>query len=481
MAETGKKTEKKQPNNIIEFPEVWMNQLTITANGIIKNTIPNYVTILQNDKQLKNRLRLNEHSKRVEIRDGEDSHSLSNLDLSKIKNIIEKKYGLYNKEKILDAFEIVASEDSYHPIKEYIESLKWDGINRIDTAFSDYFGAKETPYNAMCMRLILLGAIERIYEPGCKFDPMIILKGAQGLGKSTFFRYICGKDKYFQGNFKDIEKSFDLTSGKWICEMAELSCFKKEQKREEIKAYLTLVSDTHRVPFKQFSEDYPRQFIIVGTTNETIFLNDDTGERRFPIVECSNKKEKFKKSVFDKNAKYEIQQLIAEAYVEYKNGVRLYDIPEEFQEEMEQIQAGYRAENTEKGIVEAYLNKIAENRDKKEVCLLQIWCEAFNHKISDKFLPTDKNRIVKVLNDLPNWVLFDGAKDHRKVFDNIYLGTDYSGNPIYVSYGKQKAWVWKETEEEKKQKLMDADNKNINKILNTENINYFQEKLKEEN
>ena len=316
------KQERKKPSlmgkNVVEFPEVWMNELTLTNQGITKNTIPNFVLILENDKELKGKLRFNEHSSRVEVKDEKGSHNLGNLDMSMIKNIIEKKYGIYSKDKIADALDIVANEDSYHPIKEYIESLKWDGTKRIDTAFSDYFGAEPTAYNAMCMRLILLGAIERVFEPGCKFDPMVIIKGAQGLGKSTFFRYICGKDKYFQGNFKDIDKSFDLTSGKWICEMAELSGLKKPEKREEIKAYLTLVSDTHRVPFKQFSEDYPRQFILVGTTNETVFLNDDTGERRFPIVECSNKKEKFKKSVFDKNGQHEIKQLLAEAYDEYK-------------------------------------------------------------------------------------------------------------------------------------------------------------------
>lgn len=455
--------EAKNTTNIIKLPEVWMNQLNLTNQGTIKNTIPNFVLILKNDEDLKNKFRFNEHSNRIEFKNKNGCHNINNLDMSIIKNTIEKKYGIYSKDKITDALDIVANEDSYHPIKEYLESLKWDGIKRIDTAFSDYFGAKEIPYNSMCMRLILLGAIERVFEPGCKFDPMVIIRGAQGLGKSTFFRYLCGKDKYFQGNFKDIDKSFDLTNGKWICEMAELSGLKKAEKREEIKAYLTLVSDTHRTPYTQFSEDYPRQFILVGTTNETVFLNDDTGERRFPIVECANKKEKFKKSVFDKDGKYEIQQLLAEAFVEYKNGVRLYDVPIEFQEEMEQIQSGYRSENTERGVIESYLS------NKKEVCLLQIWCEAFKHKISDKFTQSDKNKIVKVLNDLPNWKLFEGSKDHRKNFKDINVGFDNYGNAVTVDYGKQKAWIWYETEEDIRKKQEEVLKKEQERI--TENIN----------
>ena len=197
---------------IIKFPEKWCEQLSINKLGNVSNTIPNFIIILKNDENLKNTLRFNEHSKRVEIKTDKGTKGLGNLDLSKIKNIIEKKYGIYNNEKLNDALEIVASEDSYHPIKEYLETLKWDGIKRIDTAFADYFGAKPSKYNAMCMRLILLGAIERIYEPGCKFDCMVILKGAQGLGKSTFFRYVCGQDKFYQGNFKDIDKSFELTN-----------------------------------------------------------------------------------------------------------------------------------------------------------------------------------------------------------------------------------------------------------------------------
>lgn len=312
---------KKQNNTkkIIQFSDEWIGQLSRNNEGYIRNTIPNYVKILENDEDFKGKFRLNAHSKRVEVKSEDGYHGLINLDISKIKFRIEDEYGIYSKDKLSDALDIVASEDTYHPIKEYIESLKWDGIKRIDTAFADYFGAKETPYNAMCMRLVLLGAIERVYEPGCKFDPMLIIKGAQGLGKSTFFRYICGDDRFYQGNFKDIDKTFELTNGKWICEMAELKVLKKEDNREAIKSFLTQVCDTHTLKYKPHPEDYPRQFICIGTTNETVFLNDDTGERRFPVVECSNKKQKFKKSIFSPGGKQEVQQLLAEAYEEYKN------------------------------------------------------------------------------------------------------------------------------------------------------------------
>lgn len=197
---------------IVKFPDKWAEQLSLNRVGNVSNIIPNFILILKNDENLKGKLRYNEHSQRVEIKSGNGSRGLSNLDLSKIKNIIEDNYGIYSKDKLADALEIVASEDSYHPIKEYLNSLVWDGVKRIDTAFADYFGAEPSSYNAMCMRLILLGAIERVFEPGCKFDCMVILKGAQGLGKSTFFRYICGNDKYYQGNFKDIDKSFELTN-----------------------------------------------------------------------------------------------------------------------------------------------------------------------------------------------------------------------------------------------------------------------------
>lgn len=223
--------------------------------------------------------------------------------------------------------------------------------------------------------------------------------------------------------------------------MAELGVLKKENNREAIKAYLTLTQDTHTLKYKPFPEDYKRQFVLIGTTNETVFLNDDTGERRFPIVECANKKQKFKKSIFDENSKSEIQQILAEAFEEYKNGARLYDVPPEFQEEMERIQSGYRAEDTDKGIIEDYL------QDKKMVCLLQIWREAFEHKKNERFTSNDKNKIVKVLSELPNWQLFDGAKDHRKEFKNVVVGKDYQGNPIYANYGKQKAWVYVEPQE----------------------------------
>ena len=129
--------------NVINFPEVWMKELDISTQGNIRNTIPNFVIILKNDKMLKDKLRLNEHSQRVEIKCDNGSRGLSNLDLSKIKHRIEGSYGIYNKEKLGDALEIVASEDSYHPIKEYLESVESNDLYLL----KNYISEVQTPWS----------------------------------------------------------------------------------------------------------------------------------------------------------------------------------------------------------------------------------------------------------------------------------------------------------------------------------------------
>lgn len=448
--------QKETTDNIIKFPEVWMEQLNRNSDGKILNTIGNFILVLKNDEEFKEKLKFNEFTEENSY----DNHILDDYDICFMRAKIEEKYKIHSKDKLNDAIEIVARENKYHPIKEYLEGLKWDGIKRADTTFADYFGAEKSEYNAMCIRLIILGAIERIYEPGVKFDPMVILKGGQGLGKSTFFSYICGDDSCYQGEFqaKDLENAYYKTRGKWIVEMAELSAMKKSD-QEVMKQFITLRKDTYNIKYKRTPSTILRQFVFIGTTNKDIFLTDDTGERRFPIVELADKKQKFKKKIFPdeginveernkqyEEIKYEISQITAEIYHEWKNGTRLYDVPSEFQDEMIKIQSNHKSEDEDSGIIESYL----ENQPiGSEVCIKMVWCEAFKHPFKDKVLPPVKNKIVSILNNSLEWKEYDGSKDGRKDFKDIQLGFDYKDNPEYVNYGKQKCWVKVQPELEK--------------------------------
>lgn len=203
--------EKEKRKKVIHFPvsKEWEKELVFNSQGNVANTIDNYCIILKNHEEFVGKIKLNELSNSEEF----EGKTISQLDYDNIQRIIEKEYGIYNEKKLASAIRSVAAENKYHPIKKYLETLKWDGIKRADTAFADYFGAEPSDYNSMCLRLVLFGAIERVFNPGCKFDNMVILKGAQGLGKSTFFRIMCNNNpEWYQEDLKDLEKPFEYTN-----------------------------------------------------------------------------------------------------------------------------------------------------------------------------------------------------------------------------------------------------------------------------
>ena len=307
----------------------------------------------------------------------------------------------------------------------------------------------------------------------------LFLNGAQGLGKSTFFRIMCNDNiAWYQEDLKDLEKPFDYTNGKWIVEVAELSALNKADKNK-IKSYITLTYEQHRIPYERQSRAYPRQFVLIGTTNNECILDDPTGERRFPIVECAEMqhKDNIKKKIFWETTekynqiKYDIQQILAEVYQEYKEGKKFLKIPQKFEEEFKNIQNRYYIEDTDVGFIEEFLD------GRKETCLEQIWREALKHNNPrDKMTKSDKERITNILLGMKNWKLYDGNAQHKKRISGFQTG--YDGSCREISYGVQKAWVWYETEEEieakKKQQLENKQNsatKVLNNLLN-KNLQY---------
>jgi len=204
-------TQLQEKKKLIRFPakKDWEKELLLNSQGNVANIIDNYCIILKNHEDFVGKIKLNELSNSEEF----DGKIMQQINYDYIQRIIEKEYGIYNEKKVASAIRSVAAENKYHPIKEYLNSLKWDGIKRADTAFADYFGAEPSDYHAMCIRLILFAAIERVFNPGCKFDNMVILKGAQGLGKSTFFRIMCDDNiEWYQEDLKDLEKPFEYTN-----------------------------------------------------------------------------------------------------------------------------------------------------------------------------------------------------------------------------------------------------------------------------
>ncbi len=117
----------------------------------------------------------------------------------------EDNYALTSEKKIQKAISIVADNNKYHPIQDYLNSLEWDGTERIRYALTKFLGAEESEYVYECLRLFMLGAIHRVFKPGCKFEVMLCLVGGQGAGKSTFFRLLAVKDEWFSDDLRKID------------------------------------------------------------------------------------------------------------------------------------------------------------------------------------------------------------------------------------------------------------------------------------
>lgn len=462
---TNRQVISKEPSNnkIKKFPisREWEKNLTFNDKGNIAKTIDNFYLILTNAEEFIGKIKLNDMSDKIEYK----GKCIETTDFDEMQLIIEKEYGIYDDKKFNSALRLVARENMYNSIKDMLESLKWDGIKRADTILCKYLNAEESEYTATCFRLLLFGAIERVYNPGAKYDYLIIFKGGQGIGKSTFFNMLCGNE-YYQDNLKDFKKAFEYTQGKWFVEIGELDAMKKAE-ITAMKSYVTQTKETHRLPYDKTSKDFYRKFVLLGTTNENCFFEDETGNRRYPVIECAKHKNQLSHSIFEEGALYEIKQALAEVFQEYKDGKKFLTLPKEMEAILEERNKQYLSDDGLSGIVEGYL----ENKEK--VCIMQIWDECVEQHKKWKYSRTMANRIRDIILRLPDWERYNGSKSGKTDITSVVR--DYHGNLITKHYDKQVAFVKNKKVTVEKNNFIQASNENMNKIFNTENENYFME------
>ena len=255
--------------------------------------------------------------------EGDTLGEWSDKDDSALRSYLHIKYKLRNKGDYEDGFNMALFENSYDPLVGYLNALEWDGEPRIDDALSYMLGVEKNEYNTAVFRLFLQGAVRRAYEPGCKFDNMIVLIGNQGDGKSTFFRFLaCNEDWYTDNfNFRDTKNkaTIEYMTGKWILEMGEMEVMKKDTvTSNELKAFISSQADDYRVPYEKRPQRRPRQCIFCGTSNDKNFLKDRTGNRRYWPIDC-HATDETKDRIFDyKTSRPYLQQVMAEAVAYYK-------------------------------------------------------------------------------------------------------------------------------------------------------------------
>lgn len=346
---------------------------------------------------------------------------LEDIDDAHIRVYFDTHYSITAREKIWDCTQAECARHRYHPVRRYLEGLHWDGVRRLDTALIDYFGCDDTEYVRAITRKTLLGAVMRVFEPGSQFDTMLTLKGPQGCGKSTFFRRL--SKGWYSDSLKDIrtKDALEGLQGVWIIEMGELASLKKTD-AEIIKSFLSGRSDRFRAAYGRRTTDYPRQCIFVATTNESDFLRDRTGNRRFWVVDVP-KDAQPKKDVF-RIPEEEVDQLWAEAKAIYEGGTETVVLPPELVKEAIEMQEAFmQADPRAEQIIEYLERKLPEKwadmdvyeriawldsdeegvYERTKVCAKEVWREALRHPERDEMKRHDAVEINSILDSLPDW------------------------------------------------------------------------------
>lgn len=414
-----------------EEEENWIEELTY-VKGALASTIANAVTILTNDPRIKGRFGKNLFTQRAMILgplpwSEEIDRDWNDTDDSGLRDFMEKIWKFSSPGKLLDAMNLVFESNSFHPVRDYLSELVWDGVERLEDVLVDYLGAEDSPYTKAVTKLHLVAAVARVFRPGCKYDYMLTLTGKQGIGKSTLIRYLAG-DQYFNDSISELKgkDTMEALQGSWLIELGEMSATKKADV-EVVKQFIAKTSDRYRPPYGRRTVDFPRQSVFWGTTNDEEFLRDKTGNRRFfpvdvGVAPCV-------KDVFIDLPK-ERDQIWAEAVEAFKSGFKLY-LSKDLAEEAIRQQEAHSEESSKFGMVEeylkrpipmdwysrtltervAYINKeldtdfddpFEETMPREKVCVMEIWCELLRGD-PKALAPIQSREINDIMRVMPGW------------------------------------------------------------------------------
>lgn len=412
----------------------WMRRLEFNSNGVYLKTVDNVLIVLEYDPALKDKIAFDEFANRGLVLGPlpwdarEERRPWASSDDAGIYHYIEKVYGIAVDAKINNALTLITHKKRFNDVQRYLEGLTWDGVPRLDTLFTDYLGAEDSLYTRAVSRKSFTAAVARAMEPGVKWDYMPILAGLQGLGKSTFLR-LMGKDWYsdslttFEG--KD---AMELIQGVWLNEVGELTGMSKSESNA-VKQFLSRTEDIYREAYGKRTMPYPRRCVFFGTTNDSEFLRDRTGNRRFWPIDVGIVKPT--KSVFQ-DLKGEVDQIYAEAFVRWQLSEPLY-LSGEIEELAKERQEAHRESSAKEGIIQAFVDRPVpedwlkrdlatrrmywsgefgkpqegEGGPRDRICAAEIWCECFNSDI--KFMKqADTREINGILSCIPGWEEYRG-------------------------------------------------------------------------
>ncbi len=399
--------------------------LATTEKGGVRNSIKNCLMVFQHDPLLSGVIAYNLLTDRTDVvkpigYDRSPSASMTDTDMKYIRLYLEENYDLTSEKKIMDAADLAAHQNSYHPIRDFLNSLTWDGTERIRYCLHHFLGAEADEYTFQALRLFLLGAIHRAFRPGCKFEVMLCLVGGQGAGKSTFFRLLAGKDEWFSDDLRklDDENVYRKLQGHWIIEMSEMIATANAKSIEEIKSFLSRQKEVYKIPYETHPADRLRQCVFGGTSNAMDFLPlDRSGNRRFlPVQVCPEQAEVHILEDEAASRAY-LQQVWAEAMTIYRTGDWKLTFSPEMVRYLKAHQKDFMPEDTKAGMIQAFLDSYAGDT----VCSKQLYKEALNH----------------IFDEPKQWEI----REINEIMNQCVTGWTYFSNPrSFAGYGRQKGW-----------------------------------------
>lgn len=409
----------------------------LNKDGLIKKTWANIREAISFDAELYGHIKYNELASSIWLfgelpwerkntyRQWQDS------DDQNLKSYLEQRYGFNKSDKIMDALTMVAHNNKFNPVCDELNQIAIDykpeeykgAIRRL---LPDYMGVDDTDYYYEVMKTFMLGAICRVFHPGCKFDYTIILYGGQGFGKSEFVRRLALCPEWFNDNFNtlDGDKASEKLAGMWMLELAELKALKSSKDSESIKAFLTSRYDTYRAPYERRTQQRPRMCVFAGTTNNMNVFVDKTGNRRFwPIITHQGRQTK---EIFGDTEAVErdFRLAWAEAMAIYhaaKDKPTL-KLSAAMEAEALKMQEQFSEEDYRVGMIQAYLDELEEDK----VCVPQIIENVFKMEV-EKMTKANRREIQEILeNEIDGW--------HR-------LSNKDKGRTRCGKYGKQLAFI----------------------------------------
>ena len=431
----------------VELPEdyndEWKGDLEYSKSGKLQCTIGNIILILENDPALRGHIvhdlfagfdgvvgGLPWNKKATQWTDSDDAN---------LRVWLETNYGLTGKEKIADALTAVLTRHSYHPIRDYLNGLTWDGTPRLERLIIDYIGAEDTELNRVMTRKHFTAAVTRVFKPGCKYDYCLVMTGPEGAGKSTLLNKMGGQ--WFNDSITTTEgkEGMDQLRRAWIIEMGELASIKRSDV-ESIKAYLSKRVDIYRAAYARRTAEHPRQCIFCGTTNEALFLKGDNGNRRFWVIAVDPTLRKY--SAWQDAIDRDRDQLWAEAMHYYQQGEKLY-LDDRLEAQAKQRQAEYNDDHDDP-LADMLLNFLDTklpadwetydlnrrrawwrdpdplNADGTEtrtrVSAVEFICERMGRDMADKEFKYLARKVSNLIKALPNWEKVSTTKHCQNLY-----------------------------------------------------------------